>query len=98
MLVKNWMIKPAITVNINGTMQQAVNLMLEHDISILPVLENGKLVGIVTDSDIRSASPSDVGPLTFRHVLFQISRIAVGAFMTREVVTVPLDFTVEETA
>jgi acetoin utilization protein AcuB len=98
MLVKNWMIKPVITVDINETMQQAINLMMEHGISILPVLEDGKLVGIVTDRDIKSASPSDVVLLDFQHILFHISRLTVGAFMTRQVVTVPLDFTVEETA
>lgn len=98
MLVKNWMIKPVVTIDINETMQQAINLMMEHGVSILPVLENGNLVGIVTDRDIKSASPSDVVLLDFQHILFHISRLAVGAFMTRQVVTVPLDFTVEETA
>jgi acetoin utilization protein AcuB len=98
MLVKNWMIKPVITIEINATMQQAIDLMMGHGISILPVLENGKLVGIVTDRDIKRASPSSVVLLEIQHVLAQISGLAVGAVMTPHVVTVPLDFTVEETA
>jgi acetoin utilization protein AcuB len=97
-LVKNWMIKPVITVDINATMQQAIDLMINHGISILPVLENGKLVGIVTDRDIKRASPSSAVLMEIQHVLSQISGLAVGAVMTPDVVTVPLDFTVEETA
>ncbi len=98
MLVKNWMIKPVITIDVNETLQQAINLMMEHGISILPVTENGKLAGIVTDRDIKGASPSDVVLLDVQHILFHLSRLAVGAIMTRKVVTVPLDYTVGETA
>ncbi len=98
MLVKNWMIKPVVTIDVNETMQQAINLMMEHGVSILPVTENGNLAGIVTDRDIKSASPSDVVLLDFQHIVFHLSRLAVGAIMTRKVVTVPLDYTVEETA
>ena len=98
MLVKNWMIKPVITIDINATMQQAVDLMMDHGISILPVLEDGKLVGIATDRDIKKALPSSVVLMDIQHVRSQISGLAVGAFMTPHVVTVPLDFTVEETA
>ncbi|HTY24009.1 MAG TPA: CBS and ACT domain-containing protein [Desulfomonilaceae bacterium] len=98
MLVKNWMIKPVITVDVNATMQQAIDLMMDHSISILPVLENDKLVGIVTDRDIKRASPSSAVLLEIQHVLSQIAGLAVGAVMSPHVVTVPLDFTVEETA
>ncbi len=98
MLVKDWMIKNVITIDINSPMQHAINLMMEHGISILPVTEEGKLVGIVTDRDIKSASPSDASLLDFQQILYHISRLTVGGIMSSDVVTVPLDYTVEETA
>ncbi len=98
MLVKDWMIKDVVTIDINAPMQQAINLMMENDISILPVMENGKLAGIVTDRDIRSASPSDASLLDFQQILYHISRLTVGGIMSQNVLTVPLDYTVEETA
>lgn len=98
MLVKDWMIKDVITIDANSPMQQAINLMMENDINILPVTEAGHLVGIVTDRDIRSASPSDSSLLDFQQVLYRISRLTVWDIMSRDVVTVALDHTVEETA
>ncbi len=98
MLVKNWMVKPVVTVDANANMKQAINLMMKHDISVLPVLQDGKLVGIVTDADVKGASPSDAVPLDSPQTKYHISRLTVDAIMTRDVFTVPLDFTVEETA
>ena len=39
MLVKNWMNKPAITIDKNSSMQEAMNLMKTHRISLLPVMD-----------------------------------------------------------
>ncbi len=55
MLVKDWMSKNVITLNVNDTMQDAINLSIEHHISIMPVMEDDKLVGIVTDRDLKRA-------------------------------------------
>ena len=42
------MSKPVITVNADDSMQKATELLKEHNIRILPVMEIGKLVGIIT--------------------------------------------------
>ena len=52
MLVKNWMSKPVITVDLNDSMQDAVNLVKKHSIRMLPVTEKGELVGIITQTDL----------------------------------------------
>ena len=57
MLVRDWMSKKVVTVDVNTSMQQAIALMMEHNISRLPVMEDGKLVGMVTDRDLRRAAP-----------------------------------------
>ncbi len=46
---------PVITVHTNTSVEDAAHLMLKHKISGLPVVDDGKLVGIVTTSDMLMA-------------------------------------------
>ncbi len=98
MLVKNWMSKTVITADINDSMQDAVKLLKQNNISMLPVMKNGKLVGIVTDRDLKRASASDATTLEVHELLFLISKIKVKEIMTENPVSIPIDFTVEEAA
>jgi len=98
MLVRDWMSKKVVTVDVNTSMQQAIALMMEHNISRLPVMEDGKLVGMVTDRDLRRAAPSDTTVMEVRHILYHLSNIQMGAIMSRSVVTVLPEFTLEEFA
>lgn len=98
MLVKNWMSKNIITIDVDDSMQDAIKLLKEHKIRMLPVLKNGKLVGIVTDRDLKRASASDATSLDIHELLYLISKIKVKDIMTKDPITVPPDFTVEETA
>ena len=59
MLVKNWMSKNVIAADINDSMSEAIRLLKENDIKMLPVMKKDKLVGIVTDRDLKRASASD---------------------------------------
>jgi acetoin utilization protein AcuB len=97
MLVTNWMSKNVITVDENDSMHDAMKLLKEHDIRMLPVMKKGKLVGIVTDRDLKRASASDATTLDVHELLYLITQIKVKNIMTRDVITVPPDFTVEET-
>jgi len=98
MLVKNWMSKPVIVVNAEESMQEALKLIKENKISMLPVMEKGKLVGIITDRDLKEASASDATTLEVHELLYLISKIKVKEVMTKTPITVPYDYTVEETA
>ncbi len=98
MLVKNWMSKKVATVHVNDTMQDAVKLLREHDIRMLPVMEQGELVGIVTDRDMKRASASDATTLDVHELIHLVSTIEIKRIMTKNPITVPFDFTVEETA
>ena len=97
MLVTNWMSKNIVTVDENDSMHDAMKLLKEHDIRMLPVMKKGKLVGIVTDRDLKRASASDATTLDVHELLYLITQIKVKNIMTRDVITVPPDFTVEET-
>ena len=98
MLVKNWMSKPAITIDANASMNDAIKLLKNHNIKMLPVMEKGKLVGIVTDRDLKRASASDATSLEIHELLYLISKIKIREIMTQNPITVPQDYTVEETA
>lgn len=98
MLVKNWMSKDVISINVDDSMSDAVRLFKEHDIRMLPVMKNGTLAGIVTDRDIKKASASDATALEIHELLYILAKIKVKEIMTKNPITVPLDFTVEETA
>jgi acetoin utilization protein AcuB len=98
MLVKNWMSKPAITIDLEASMNDAIKLLKTHNIKMLPVMEKGKLVGIVTDRDLKRASASDATSLEIHELLYLISKIKIKEIMTKKPITVPEDYTVEETA
>jgi len=98
MLVKNWMSKEVITADGNDSMQDALKLLKENNIRMLPVLKKGKLVGILTDRDLKRASASDATTLDVHELLYLLTRIKVKDLMTKNPITVPPEFTVEETA
>ena len=98
MLVGNWMTKDVISVDVNDSMQDAAKLIRKHKIKRLPVMENGKLVGIVTDRDIKRASASDVTTLEIHELLFLISEIKISDIMTKNPITIPSDYTIDEAA
>ncbi|MEJ5363589.1 MAG: CBS and ACT domain-containing protein [Desulfosoma sp.] len=98
MLIQEWMSTPAITIDPDEPMPKAVNLMKEKGIRMLPVLKNGELVGVLTDTDIKRASPSDATLLEVHELLYLLSRIKVKEIMNKKPVTIPMDFTVEEAA
>ncbi|MBI5419105.1 MAG: CBS domain-containing protein [Deltaproteobacteria bacterium] len=91
MFVGKRMTKEVITVAPEETLERAAGLLAENRIHRLPVVRDGKLVGIVADSDIRNAA--------FRHPS-PGARAAggktVGEIMTREVITMTPWDTVED--
>ena len=98
MLVKNWMSKNVITIDVNDSMQDAMRILKKNGIRMLPVMRKGKLVGIVTDRDLKKASASDATTLDVHELLYLLTKIKVKDIMTRDPITVPPDYTVEETA
>ena len=98
MLVMDWMSKTVITVDANDSMHEAMKLLKQHNIGMLPVMKRGELVGIVTDRDLKQASASDATTLEVHELLFLVSKIKIKDIMTDDPITVPFDYTVEETA
>ena len=98
MLVKNWMSKEVVTINVNNSMVDATRKLKEHHINMLPVMKKNKLVGIVTDRDLKKASASNATTLEVHELLYIISNIKVKDLMSKDPITVPPDYTIGETA
>jgi acetoin utilization protein AcuB len=98
MLVTNWMSKNVITIKEDDSMQEAMKLMKQHSIRMLPVLKDGRLVGVLTDRDLKRASASDATTLDVHEMLYLITKIKVKNIMSKNPIAVAPNLTVEETA
>ena len=98
MLVKNWMSKTVITIDTEDSIQDAMKLLKTHKIRMLPVIKKGKLVGVITDRDIKRASASDATTLSVHELNYILSKIKVKDVVSNRLITVPYDYTIEETA
>jgi acetoin utilization protein AcuB len=80
-------------------MQEAHKLMRDEKIRRLPVVnERGKMIGIITESDLLHASPSDATSLSVWEMNYMLSKVTVEKIMTREVITTQKDTPLEEAA
>jgi acetoin utilization protein AcuB len=79
MFVSDWMTREVITVTENDSIEDLYNIMLKNRINHLPVVEEDRLIGIITKSDIRQALTS---------LQFDKTKSKVKDFMVREVTTV----------
>ncbi len=50
--VEKIMSKPLITVDADAEVEEIINTMTKYNISHLPVKENGKIIGIISDQDL----------------------------------------------
>ncbi len=98
MLVKNWMSKNVITIDIDDSMSRAISLVKEHKVNMLPVMSRGKLAGVVSETDLKRASASDATTLDVHELLYLMSKLKIKDIMTKNPVTIPVDYTVEEAA
>lgn len=98
MLIGERMSYPVITVSKDLPINEALSLMRREKIRRLPVLDKGKLVGIITDHDLLNASPSPATSLSIWEMNYLLSKITVKDVMTKKVLTVTEDTPIEEGA
>ena len=96
--VRDIMSSPAITISPDATLPAANALMKEKQIRHLPVLEKGRLVGIVSRGDLREASISASINADQYELHFLLNKLTVGQLMTRKVRTVAPDALVVDAA
>jgi acetoin utilization protein AcuB len=88
MQVSEWMTPAPLTVAPSTPFSKVQELMLRRRIRHLPVVEEGRLVGIITDRDVRTVQPSPATSLATREMHYLFDRLTVRAVMTRPVLTV----------
>ena len=98
MLVGERMSRPVITLPPDTPIHDALVLFKKEHIRRAPVIKNGKLVGIVSASDLHNASPSPVTSLSVWELNYLLSKVTVNEVMTRKVRTVSEDTPIEEAA
>ena len=99
MLVGNWMSKEPVSVTPETSMMRASKVMKDKRVRGLSVVdENGILLGIVTDRDIKEASPSKATTLDVHELYYLLSEIKVRDIMSTNLVTITPDDSVEKAA
>jgi len=81
-----------------ATIADASETMRKNKIRRLPVVDKGRLVGIVTDRDLRSVSPSPATTLSIFELNYLLAKMQVKDIMHKDVVTINVGATIEEAA
>lgn len=84
MLVQEWMTKEVITISPDTSMMKASRLMKDKKIRRLPVVDDDrKVVGIISDRDVKEASPSKATTLDMHELYYLLSELKVKDIMTK---------------
>lgn len=96
MLVRNWMTKEVITITPDTSLLKLGKLMRDNKIRRLPVVdEKGHIIGIVSDRDVRDASPSSATTLDMYEMHYLLAELKASSIMTPRPLTVKSTDTVE---
>ena len=99
MAVKHWMTNDVITVKADTSLLKCRNLMKEKNIRRVPVVDDDNhVIGIISDRDVKSASPSKATALEVHEMQYLLAEIKARDIMTPSPVTVKPDATVENAA
>jgi acetoin utilization protein AcuB len=94
LLVRDWMTEHLVTLSPEASVAEALTLCRKRRIRHIPILEEGRLVGIVSDRDLRDASPALGDPERAR----TLQELRVADVMSREVITVDPQDSIENAA
>ncbi|QTD41392.1 acetoin utilization AcuB family protein [Sporosarcina sp. Te-1] len=93
MLVEEIMKKEVVTLTTAHTVRDALQIMRDHKIRHLPILNDGKLVGVVSDRDLKQAAPALLAEPDQQPLDLPLTKIMTSNPITGH----PMDF-VEESA
>ncbi len=96
MRIRDFMTKNPITVDSETLVLDAQKIMRENNIRRLPVVDKGKLVGIVTQHDLLMAAPSPATSLSVHELHYLLAKMKIKEIMKKNPITVSPDTTFEE--
>ncbi len=98
MLIKEWMATTILTVDANTSVMRATRTMKENNIRRLPVLSHGKLAGVITDRDLKEASPSSQADMDIHEMYYMLSEMKVKDVMTENPICLKENDSLEKAA
>jgi acetoin utilization protein AcuB len=98
MLVRDWMSTPVITVDVRDTMYVVKKTFEDNNIRRVPVFEKGRLVGIISDRDMRRVTHSETVHLATDELIDFIKKVSIKENMTPDPITVSVEHTIDEAA
>ncbi|MDF2634601.1 MAG: transcriptional regulator, Rrf2 family [Pelosinus sp.] len=98
MFVESRMTANPITINSTTTIADASEIMRNNKFRRLPVVDGEKLIGIVTDRDLRAVSASPATALSIFELNYLLAKMKVKDIMQKEVITISSVATIEEAA
>lgn len=99
MFVADWMTRKVISVTADNNIVEAIKSMKEKKIKHLPVVDgSGKVVGILSDRDIKEFTPSKVSSFEVRELNYILYTTKVKAIMKKKVFTTSPETPIEEAA
>jgi acetoin utilization protein AcuB len=98
MQVQNWMTSDVITVDPETSIVKVSQILKKHKIRRLPVLSGGRLLGMITDEDVKEASPSMATTLTADELYHLLAETKAKDIMKSNPTTIRPDQTVEVAA
>ena len=98
MLIKDWMATAILTVDANTSVMRATRTIKENNIRRLPVMSHGKLIGVITDRDLKEASPSTTSDIDIHEMYYLLSEMKVKDVMTDKCISLKQDDTLEKAA
>jgi acetoin utilization protein AcuB len=98
MLVKYWMTENVITADEDVSLMKASRLMKQQGIKHLPVTKDDRLVGIVSDRDLKEAQPSKATSLDIHEIYFLLDQVKIRHVMSGDPYTTTSSEIVERAA
>lgn len=96
MAVKDFMTSKVIYVSPDTTVAHASDKMKAQDLRRLPVIENDRLVGLVTEGTMADATPSKATSLSIYEMNYLLNKTKIRDIMIRDVITVSQDASLED--
>ena len=96
MLIKNWMLPQQYSITSDAFATEAVMLIQEHNLRMLPVVDEGHLRGILLRTDLSDAALCVSGSGDMNEMSYFCNKLKVKDLMIRMPVTISVETTVEE--
>lgn len=98
MFVRNKMTSNPFTISPEATIPEAHEIMAKNNVKRLPVIREGKLVGVVSKSDIDQYSPSKATTFSVGEITYLLAKTKVSQVMVKNALYISPEALLEEAA